>query len=179
MDYSQIMNQEENNNDYKNDLFTIFFDRLFSLYIKREYDEIEKILIGTNESKSYSFVSKNTNGAKYIDENSAIPVRVWTDSETKRFLEVLHYVCKDENTIVLLNSKMIELWLYEMNSEMSRFFYRTKNIECERECYITIGIEKEKWSEFIKRTKLFKITIPDGFKDCINMYLRQKSKMYL
>ncbi len=169
-EYEVKKRKEFNNIDNS---ITPFLDKLISLYIKGEHNKIRRILIGTNEPKEHNHVSKT--GARYIDNNTIIPVRVWTDNETREYLETLYCICKDKDMIITLNNKMIGLWLYEMNNEMSKFFYRSKNIECSRDTRLTIEMEKEKWDIFTERVKLFKIKAPEGFKDCINRFLKQKA----
>ncbi len=167
--------KKEHSSDDTREVISFFLDKLISLYIRGEHDKISKILMGTNESKEYKYVSRK--GTRYIDNDTVVSVRVWTDNETREYLETLYCICKDKNMMVTVNNKMIGLWLYEMNTEMSRFFYRSKNIECSRDSRLTIEIEKEKWDAFTDRIKLFKIKSPEGFKDCVNKFLKQKATL--
>lgn len=172
------MDNNDENNEYKNELCHIFLEKLVTLYNKRDYDEIEKILIGKNESTTYNFPCK-INGATYVDDNTVVDVRVWTDEITKSIIDVLYYVCRYENMIISLNNKMIKWWLYSTNTEISKFTYRNKKFECNKDCRLTIKIEKDLWDEFIARTKVFNVTIPAGFKICINDFLEQKARIHL
>lgn len=173
------MNQEEDIDECKNDLFTIFFDTLITLYVKQDYTAIRKILIGSNEPSTHKFVSKDSNCAKYIDEDSIVPIRVWTDNETKKYLDMLYYVCKDENTIVSLNNKIIESWLCEMNTIMSRFFYKSRNVTCTKGCRMTFRVENRTWNEFISRCSALNITQLNGFKTCVSEFISQRAKIFL
>lgn len=177
------MNSNEDNN-YKNDLFVIFIDKLVTLYVKRKYDELENILIGKeNDKRTYRYSNKSSNGAKYIDNDSIIVVRPWTDNETKRLIEALHYVCFDDFIKLRLSEKIVKLWLYNMNTEMNQFFFscgngtdnKIKRIKCDEEHRLTLKIEKKTWSEFVKRCEILGITTCIGFKNCIEFYIEQKA----
>lgn len=159
----------------KNDLYTIFLDGLISLYVQKRYDDLHFILIGNSDLKS----DTNTLNPTYIDTDSIINVRVWTDEETKRLLDILHYVCIDSENIISLNNRIIELWLYEMNTEMSRFFYRASKVECNRDRHLTLKVNKNVWNDFTSRCNALNVTIPIGFKTCMHEFLEQKSKIFL
>lgn len=178
------MDNSENciENKYKNDLFIIFLDKLITLYNEREYDRIRNILIGDKcEIKKHKYVYKN-GCSKYYDNDSIIITRIWTDNETKKLLDVLYYVCIDENVTISLNNKLIEFWLYTLNSEMSKFFYDTSNkitIECNENYRLSFKIQRQIWSDFVKKCKTLGITVSMGFKNCVNGYLEQESNIHL
>lgn len=178
---NEVRKTEEDVNSCNNDLITSFLNRLLTHYINREHDEIEKILIGkknVNEERIYKYSPKNPDVPKYIDEDSIINVRVWTNEETKELLKILYYVCKDENNIVTLNNKMIELWLFETNTEMCKFFHKEKKIEISKLYRPIIKIKKNTYSEFTKRCELLGINGTQGFHMCINNFIEQKARTY-
>lgn len=176
---NSLIESNEINNIDKNNLFIIFLDKLMTLYNQEEYDKIKNILIGNKQDIEYKYSHKNGNST-YYDEGYITTVRVWADEETKKQLDCLYYVCTDENTIISLNNKIIEMWLHILNYEMSKVFYNIDNkktVECSKDHRMYFTIQNKKWSDFTKKCKTLGITINIGFKDCVNKYLDEKSNI--
>ncbi|MDD3474355.1 MAG: hypothetical protein PHP08_00445 [Candidatus Dojkabacteria bacterium] len=169
------MNQSENNVDEKNELITEFLDRLVSLRKSGNYNEIEEMLIKVDEKKEYKHENDYSNTVRYIDNDSIVDVRIWSDYDTRKNIKILHYVCSNRDICISLNNKILKLWLYDMDSEMSKFFYKARKIYCEKEYRLSLSVEYKLWKEFISRCDTLNITITQGFKSCINDFIEHKT----
>lgn len=169
--------RENELDEYNIDNTLIFLEKLITLYDNRQYDELRQVLTGSSQIDAHKLLPSK--GAKYIDEDTIINVRIKTDEETLGIIDILYNLCKDENIIISLNNKMMRLWLYEMESEMSKFFFRAKlNGECKRDYYLTLKMEKKIWDDFAVRCGKINVNFCKGFKTCLTKFLEQKSQIY-
>lgn len=176
----EIKKREEFTNE--DDLVVLFLNKLLTYYVNKEYEELEKILIGNKETSRnhiYRYSYNNSDSAKYIDEQPIIERRVWIDEETRKTLKILYWVCRDKNKIITLNNKIVKLWLFETGTEMSKIFYKMKDIKCNHDYRINLKIEKDTWESLVNSCELLSTTVPEGFKACVNEFVEQKAKQYL
>jgi len=160
-----------------NDLSISFMNKLIEIYDERDYENIRKILIGNRTSEKVYKYELNNGSSLYIDDDSNITVRIWIDNESKQILDVIYYVCeKDIFLCYNINCKIIDLWTYTTNNDMSLFFKEI--IKSSGDVfYIRLKVNKKVWDKFILNCKRLGITLQDGFKSAIKEYIKNKTEL--